>query len=40
MRRRATPPKFATLGRGDEMVVVGEEKDGYVQVKQGGDGSV
>ena len=26
---------IATLGRGDEMVVVGAEKDGYVEVETG-----
>jgi SH3-like domain-containing protein len=35
----ATPSEtgkvVATLGRADEMVVVGEEKDGYIQVETG-----
>lgn len=30
-----TAKVVATLGRGDEMVVVGEEKDGYVEVETG-----
>lgn len=30
-----TSKVVATLGRGDEMVVVGEEKDGYVEVETG-----
>lgn len=30
-----TSKVLATLGRGDEMVVVGEEKDGYIEVETG-----